>query len=145
VTPPNKLFHEYLRCRQMSSLHPLPSKNTFHSSHTHISTDSYGFSAPFSCQYEFDEDLRICWKATANGSYASSTIEYDYGLNQFYDGVRNGIENCSLRCRSTEKHAHSCLGTLQRFCQENGSWALTVSPDLQCRTCFSDGRPVKVR
>jgi hypothetical protein len=28
---------------------------------------------------------------------ASSIIEYDHGQNNFYDGVRYGIENCLLK------------------------------------------------
>lgn len=36
------------------------------------------------------------------------------------------------------------LGTLERFCQNNGAWAMTVSPDIQCKSCVGDGRPVKV-
>jgi hypothetical protein len=36
------------------------------------------------------------------------------------------------------------IGTLERFCQSNGSWAMTVSPDIQCKSCIGDGRPVKV-
>jgi hypothetical protein len=37
------------------------------------------------------------------------------------------------------------IGTLQRFCQTNGTWAMTLSPDIQCQTCVGDGRPVKVK
>ncbi|CAF0945021.1 unnamed protein product [Rotaria sordida] len=107
LPPPNKIFHEYLRCRQSSSIHGLPTPN--------------------SCPYEFEEDIRVCWKATHNGTYASSIIDYDHGFNNFYHNARYGIENC----------------TLQRFCQNNGTWAMTVSPDLQCKTCIDDRRPVK--
>ncbi|CAF1031034.1 unnamed protein product [Rotaria sordida] len=107
VTPPNKIFREYLRCRHLSSLNGLPS--------------------PYSCPYEFEEDILVCWPATFNGTMASSIIEYDHGQNQFYDGVRYGIENC----------------TLERFCQSNGTWAMTISPDIQCKSCVGDGRPVK--
>jgi hypothetical protein len=78
---------------------------------------------------------------------ASSVIEYDHGQNNFYDGVRYGIENCLF------KFSHFCfhkikwydiLGTLERFCQSNGSWAMTIPPDIQCKSCVGDGRPVKV-
>lgn len=37
------------------------------------------------------------------------------------------------------------IGTIQRFCQDNGTWAMTVPPDIQCQTCFGYGRPVKVQ
>ncbi len=37
------------------------------------------------------------------------------------------------------------IGTVQRFCQNNGTWAPTVSSDIQCETCFGDSRPVKVK
>jgi hypothetical protein len=36
------------------------------------------------------------------------------------------------------------IGTLQRFCQTNGSWAMTIPREIQCKTCAGDGRPVKV-
>jgi hypothetical protein len=39
----------------------------------------------------------------------------------------------------------SHIGTLQRFCQNDGTWAMTVPQDIQCQTCFGDGRPVKVK
>ncbi|CAF3661929.1 unnamed protein product [Rotaria socialis] len=107
LPPPDKLFFEYLRCRQFSSINKLPNS--------------------YSCPYDFDEDNRVCWKAAPSGSYAFATIEYDHGLNHFYDGVRYGIENC----------------TLQRFCQNNGTWAMPISSDIQCDTCIGDGRPVK--
>jgi len=51
-------------------------------------------SAPYSCPYEYEEDTSVCWKATYNGTYASDTMEYDHGFNNFYDNVRYGIENC---------------------------------------------------
>jgi hypothetical protein len=35
-------------------------------------------------------------------------------------------------------------GTLERFCQSNGTWAMTISPDIQCKSCIGDGRPVTV-
>lgn len=82
-----------------------------------------------------------------NGTIASSVIEYDHGQNNFYDGVRYGIENCSFnRMKSSSRKPMHCflLGTVERFCQSNGSWAMTVSPDIQCKSCFGDGRPVKV-
>ncbi|CAF4532157.1 unnamed protein product [Rotaria sp. Silwood2] len=107
MPPPSKLFHQYLRCRQLSSIQGLPTLN--------------------SCPYEFEEDIRVCWRATENGTYASATIEYDHGFNNFYHSVRYGIENC----------------TLQRFCESNGSWAMTVAPDIQCKICLDNGRPVK--
>jgi hypothetical protein len=53
-------------------------------------------SASLACPYEFDEDTRVCWNTTRNGSMAFSMIEYDHGYHNFYDGVRHGIENCSL-------------------------------------------------
>ncbi|CAF0773193.1 unnamed protein product [Adineta ricciae] len=106
-TPPNKLFREYLRCRQLSSLNGLPS--------------------PYACPYDYEEDIRVCWRATMNGTIATNIIEYDHGLNNFYDGVRYGIENC----------------TLERLCLSNGSWDMTVLPDIQCKSCIGDGRPVK--
>ncbi|CAF1485812.1 unnamed protein product, partial [Adineta steineri] len=107
IVPPNKLFREYLRCRQLSSLNKLPS--------------------PSACPYDYEDNIRVCWRATANGTLATNIIEYDHGQNNFYDGVRYGIENC----------------TLERFCMNNGSWAPTISPDLQCKLCVGDGRPVK--
>ncbi|CAF3843889.1 unnamed protein product [Rotaria magnacalcarata] len=107
ITPPNKIFREYLRCRHLSSLIGLPS--------------------PYACPYDFEDDIRVCWPAIDNGTIATSIIEYDHGQNSFYDGVRYGIENC----------------TLERFCQSNGSWAMTVLPDIQCKSCIGDGRPVK--
>ncbi|UJR22108.1 hypothetical protein I4U23_025173 [Adineta vaga] len=106
-TPPNKLFREYLRCRQLSSLNSLPS--------------------PYACPYDYEDDIRVCWRATMNGTIARSNIEYDHGQNNFYDGVRYGIENC----------------TLERLCLSNGTWDMTLSPDIQCKTCIGDGRPVK--
>ena len=36
------------------------------------------------------------------------------------------------------------LGTIQRFCQSNGTWAKTVPPEIQCHICGGDVRPVKV-
>ncbi|CAF3281621.1 unnamed protein product [Rotaria socialis] len=107
ITPPNNIFREYLRCRHWSSINGLPS--------------------PYACPYDFEDDIRVCWPATHNGTIATSIIEYDHGQNNFYDGVRYGIENC----------------TLERFCQSNGSWAMTVLPDIQCKSCVGDGRPVK--
>jgi hypothetical protein len=50
--------------------------------------------APYACPYEFEDDVGVCWKATENGTMASSIIEYDNEQNYFYDGVRYGIENC---------------------------------------------------
>jgi hypothetical protein len=50
--------------------------------------------APYSCPYEYEEDIRVCWKATYNGTMASNIVEYDHGQNNYYDGVRYGIENC---------------------------------------------------
>ncbi|CAF3420437.1 unnamed protein product [Rotaria sp. Silwood1] len=82
---------------------------------------------PNSCPYEFEEDIHVCWKATHNGTYASATIEYDHEFNNFYHSVGSGMENC----------------TLQRFCQNNGTWAMTIPPDIQCKICINDGRPVK--
>ncbi|CAF1038987.1 unnamed protein product [Rotaria sp. Silwood1] len=107
VTPPSEIFREYLRCRHLNSLNTLPS--------------------PYACPYDYEDDIRVCWKATLNGTIASSIIEYDHGQNNYYDGVRYGIENC----------------TLERFCTSNGTWAMTVSPDIQCKSCVGDGRPVK--
>ena len=52
------------------------------------------YLAPYACPYEYEDDIRVCWKATTNGTMASSIIEYDHGQNNFYDGVRYGIENC---------------------------------------------------
>jgi hypothetical protein len=43
-----------------------------------------------------------------------------------------------------KKKWNDILGTLERFCQSNGSWAMTVSPDTQCKSCVGDIRPVKV-
>ncbi|CAF1407246.1 unnamed protein product [Adineta steineri] len=106
MTPPNKHFREYLRCRQLKSL------NTSRT--------------PYSCPYDFEDDIRICWPTTYNGTYAQADIEYDSGLNNFYDNVRDGVANC----------------TLQRFCQSNGTWAMTTSPDIQCKICIGEGRPV---
>jgi len=60
----------------------------------------YSFSislARHACPYEYEEDIRLCWRATANGTMASNIIEYDHGQNNFYDGVRYGIENCLLK------------------------------------------------
>jgi hypothetical protein len=54
------------------------------------------YSAPYACSYDYEEDIRVCWKATPNGTMATSIIEYDHGQNNFYDGVRYGIENCSF-------------------------------------------------
>ncbi|CAF3307760.1 unnamed protein product, partial [Rotaria sp. Silwood2] len=107
VTPPRKVFREYLRCRHLGSLNRLPSPNA--------------------CPYEFEADIDVCWNATLSGTMASSIIEYDHGQNYYYHGVRSGIENC----------------TLERFCLSNGTWAMTVSPDIQCKSCVGDGRPVK--
>ncbi len=42
------------------------------------------------------------------------------------------------------KECNHILGTLERFCQSNGSWAPTISRDIQCKFCIGDGRPVKV-
>ena len=42
-------------------------------------------------------------------------------------------------------HRCSLLGTLTRFCQNDGTWATSVSSDDQCKSCVGDGRPVKVR
>jgi len=53
-------------------------------------------SAASACPYEYEDDLHVCWRATANGTMASHTIEYDHGQNYFYDSVRSGIENCSF-------------------------------------------------
>ena len=50
--------------------------------------------APSACPYDFDEINKVCWKATMNGSMASSFIEYDHGHPNSYDGVRHGIANC---------------------------------------------------
>ena len=77
---------------------------------------------------------------------ATSIIEYDHGQNNFYDGVRYGIENCLLKKKTIYilKIIWSSIGTLQRFCQSNGTWAMTVLPDIQCKSCVGDGRPVKV-
>jgi len=50
--------------------------------------------APYSCPYHYEEETEVCWDATVNGSYAWNTIEYDYGMNYFYDGVRHGLMNC---------------------------------------------------
>lgn len=36
------------------------------------------------------------------------------------------------------------LGTIQRFCESNGTWAKTVPPEIQCHICVGEGRPVKV-
>ena len=155
--PPSKILHEYLRCRQRSSIYGLPSNNKTTLIRLWISDFvSFSFSlslssAPYSCPYDYDEDLQICWKATENGSFATATIEYDHGLEQYYDGVRFGLENCSsnLRCIDWIVEQRSflfiCLsGTIERFCQMNGSWASPVSTDIQCKTCLGDGRPVKV-
>ena len=58
------------------------------------------FIAPYACPYDYDEGIRVCWRATMNGTIATNIIEYDHGQNNFYDGVRYGIENCSLIIRS---------------------------------------------
>jgi hypothetical protein len=50
--------------------------------------------AAYACPYDFEGEARVCWKATLNGTMASTIIEYDHGQNHFYDGVRYGIENC---------------------------------------------------
>ncbi|CAM4785201.1 unnamed protein product [Rotaria magnacalcarata] len=107
LPPPNKAFLEYIRCRQFSSLKQLANN--------------------YSCPYDFDEDNRVCWNATPNGSYAFATIEYDHGSDHFYEGVRYGIANC----------------TLQRFCHNNGTWVMPISSDIQCDTCIGDDRPIK--
>jgi hypothetical protein len=36
------------------------------------------------------------------------------------------------------------LGTLERFCHSNGTWAPSLSRDIQCKLCVGDGRPVTV-
>lgn len=107
ATPPTRLFQEYLRCRHFNSQNKLPT--------------------PYSCPYNYEEETEVCWDATLNGSYAWNTIEYDYGINSFYDGVRHGLSNC----------------TIQRFCQSNGTWAMTTPLDIQCKTCDGNDRPVK--
>ena len=48
----------------------------------------------YSCRYEFEDDIHVCWPATSNNTYATSVIEYDHGSDNFYDGARYGIENC---------------------------------------------------
>lgn len=60
----------------------------------HILIIKFFHSAPYSCPYDYEEDISLCWKATPNGTFAWDTIEYNHGFNHFYDGVRHGIENC---------------------------------------------------
>lgn len=45
---------------------------------------------------------------------------------------------------SSKQRSIILLGTLERFCQSNGTWAMPISPDIQCKSCVGDGRPVKV-
>lgn len=99
-TPPNKLFREYLRCRQLNSLNGLRCKQLSRRWDVH---SLLIFAAPNACPFEYEDDIRVCWKATMNGSIATSVIEYDHGQNYFYDGVRYGIENCS--CDGSEASA----------------------------------------
>jgi hypothetical protein len=41
-------------------------------------------------------------------------------------------------------HIIIIIGTLERFCRNNGSWTMTAPADIQCKSCIGDGRPVKV-
>lgn len=49
---------------------------------------------------------------------------------------------CFVLMKSNIKFHHS--GTIQRFCQSNGTWAKTIPLEIQCHICVGHGRPVKV-
>lgn len=77
---------------------------------------------------------------------ASTIIKHDYGAPYLHTSY-HGIRNCSFQrthFQSEIQSIYNSLGTIERYCNEDGTWSDTISPEIQCKVCPVDAEPVKV-
>ena len=144
-SPPKELIHEYLRCLQKSSIRGPPGELV-----TDWQTDGTQMSMFCSALFVSISIRRKCPRLLDGHPQWHVRIEYHRVRSRSEQFLRwRSLRHGELFVRSFGCVTHfdehgSLVGTLQRFCQPDGNWAITQSPDVQCRSCFGDGRPVKV-